>query len=137
MSAGVHVGGAPVDADAPLVVELKYETVFIDIDHPSWKRPPDPLPLFFVNTLIFSTAAANAPIATRGNRRFVDRSQVPAPHVGEERYAVGERRHTRRNTRRRRKQPLARHTPTSSLPTTFRAPGPRPTRGRARIEMPG
>ena len=88
MSAGVRVGGAPVDADAPLVAELKYETVFIDIDHPSWKRPPDPLPLFFVNTLIVSSAAATAPIATRGNRRFVDRSQEPALAFGEEHYAV-------------------------------------------------
>ena len=88
MPAGVRVGGAPVDADAPLVAELRYETVLIDIDFPSWKRPPEPLPLFFVNTLIHSSAAATASIATRGNRRFVDRSQVPALAFGEERYTV-------------------------------------------------
>ena len=79
MPAGVRVGGAPVDADVPLVAELKYETVFIDIDFPPWTRPPEPFPFFFVNTLINSSAAATASIATRGNRRFVDRAQAPAP----------------------------------------------------------
>ncbi len=88
MPAGVRVGGAPVDADAPLVAELKYETVLIDVDFPPWTRPPEPLPLFFVNTMIHSSAAATASIATRGNRRFLDRSQVPALAFGEERYIV-------------------------------------------------
>ena len=135
MPAGVRVGGAPVDADAPLVAELKYETVFIDVDFPPWTRPPEPLPLFFVSTLISSSAAATASIATRGNRRFVDRAQAPALAFGEERYtvmavddltagpAVG---NGEPLTATQAHQLLAEHLVGASR-------GPRPARGRARV----
>ena len=135
MPAGVRVGGAPVDADAPLVAELKYETVLIDVDFPPWTRPPEPLPLFFVNTMIHSSAAATASIATRGNRRFVDRSQVPALAFGEERYTVMAVDDLTARTRRRERRAAHRD---ASPPAPGRVPrgasrGPRPTRGRARV----
>jgi hypothetical protein len=60
MKAGVRSESFGIDADAPLALDLKYETVLVDVERPDWRRPADALSEIVAGSLAASSASVRA-----------------------------------------------------------------------------